>query len=383
MMFIAASGSKLTAGALARHGRAAAGRVSTLSLNALSNSRARRPAGRRSLSTTARFQRSQQQISVQQSEGKPRALSTQDLHEEVCQLSTAKTRRQLADVKPAQCTRTAPVQCIDTPAFIRLHCSAFRRCRLPHCHCTKECVCCSNSLHVSACSHTWHQLHHSSLMQDSGHPAHPHDCVPCLQHCAHPQDCAQHCAHVQAQLARLSCACYAPWQELRQKVQEEGFQVLAGGDTFFTRWFLARGSFHRPDAAAPAATVPSSAAAIAGSSNGKSAQRGAANRPERNNGGQDVTCLVVRGVMWRSAEVNSFRTWQQISRSRPVPLLQGWLGGMATGGAVQVHEGISEMAAELHDALQGHLGHIEGSQLAELTHNSCQHMHLSALARRV
>ena len=45
----------------------------------------------------------------------------------------------------------------------------------------------------------------------------------------------------EAQLARLSGLCYLDWDKLKAEAQKEGFTVVAGGDTFFTRWFVAKG----------------------------------------------------------------------------------------------------------------------------------------------
>lgn len=45
----------------------------------------------------------------------------------------------------------------------------------------------------------------------------------------------------EAQIARLSALCYMEWKDLQVAAYKEGFQVVAGGDLFFTRWYLAKG----------------------------------------------------------------------------------------------------------------------------------------------
>jgi hypothetical protein len=44
------------------------------------------------------------------------------------------------------------------------------------------------------------------------------------------------------------------WKDLQAAAGVEGFKVVAGGDLFFTRWYLANGVLNdsNPDAAAPA-----------------------------------------------------------------------------------------------------------------------------------
>ena len=134
--------------------------------------------------------------------------------------------------------------------------------------------------------------------------------------------CKTRLSSVQAQIARLSGACYCEWDELKAAARRESFHVVAGGDTYFTRWFVARGTLASGD---------------------------------DDSVGQPATCVVFRGVMWRSAEVNSLRVWQQLSQSWPVRFLEREVAPLATGGVVQAHRGIAGMADELSKALAPHL----------------------------
>ena len=137
---------------------------------------------------------------------------------------------------------------------------------------------------------------------------------------------------LQAQISRLTGACYHEWEDLRQAVRKENFEFVAGGDTYFTRWYIARGRLTDG----------------AGSSAGTSG------------GGAPVTLVVSRGVMWRNADVDSLRVWQQLSQSWPTPLMHETLGRMAGGGVVQVHTGIDRMATELLAEMEPHLRRVQG-----------------------
>jgi len=57
------------------------------------------------------------------------------------------------------------------------------------------------------------------------------------------KDClTSHEIHKEAQLARLSGLCYySEWETLKTEARREGFEVIAGADTYFTRWYLAKG----------------------------------------------------------------------------------------------------------------------------------------------
>lgn len=46
---------------------------------------------------------------------------------------------------------------------------------------------------------------------------------------------------LQAQIARLAGYCYDDFDSLRENVAAEGLRVIASGDTFFTRWYVASG----------------------------------------------------------------------------------------------------------------------------------------------
>jgi hypothetical protein len=49
---------------------------------------------------------------------------------------------------------------------------------------------------------------------------------------------------VKAQISRLSGYCYSEWDNLKAAVSAEGLNVVAGGDTYFTRWYIATGKLY-------------------------------------------------------------------------------------------------------------------------------------------
>lgn len=49
------------------------------------------------------------------------------------------------------------------------------------------------------------------------------------------------CSTLQAQIARLAGYCYDDFTTLTENVEAEGLQIVACGDTFFTRWYCCKG----------------------------------------------------------------------------------------------------------------------------------------------
>ena len=77
--------------------------------------------------------------------------------------------------------------------------------------------------------------------------------------------------------------------------------------------------------------------------------------------------VFMRGVMWRSAELNSARVWHQISQSWAIPFAPQKTGPAATDGAsedfgeqVTSHKGITDMAQELCTVIWQHLREHQG-----------------------
>jgi hypothetical protein len=165
---------------------------------------------------------------------------------------------------------------------------------------------------------------------------------------------------MQAQIARLSGACYHDWNQLKKDVRHEGFEVIAGGDTYFTRWFIAQGildgeygSHTKHGKADPRARQLRSEIDI----------------PLPKTQCEESTFVICRGVMWSSAELNSLRVWRQLSQSWPVPFMPDHLGSHPSGGIVQCHKGMGDMALELSEAIAPHLADCRG--MASLMSLNC------------
>jgi hypothetical protein len=98
-------------------------------------------------------------------------------------------------------------------------------------------------------------------------------------------------------LAALSGLCYVPPAELSARLQHAGLELQAHGTTHFTRWFVAR--------QAPAA---------AGASlNSVAGQQPLQSQPQQ--------LIFLRGVSWRSADLDALRVWQGLMRALPSPFL--------------------------------------------------------------
>lgn len=95
-----------------------------------------------------------------------------------------------------------------------------------------------------------------------------------------------------SKLAAVSGLAYCPSEELSMRLQSQGMQLQAQGNTSFTRWFVAR---------------PADAGAASGSPGlpGHAAQQ----------------YIFFRGVSWRSADLDALRVWQGLMRALPSPFL--------------------------------------------------------------
>jgi hypothetical protein len=154
---------------------------------------------------------------------------------------------------------------------------------------------------------------------------------------------------MQAKISRLSGASYHDWDQLKKDIRHEGFEVIAGGDTYFTRWFIAQGALNGDYGSHSG-----------GDSNGR--QTHERKTPSPSAQPKKSTFVICRGVMWRAAELNSLRVWRQISQSWPVPFMPEHLSSQAAGGVVQCHKGMGDMALELSRAIEPHLAKIKGVQ---------------------
>lgn len=97
-----------------------------------------------------------------------------------------------------------------------------------------------------------------------------------------------------ARLAALSGMAYLPPEELEGRFVSHGLRLQAHGATHFTRWFVAR------------------------------QEPGAAGGPHWLGGpadGRPQQYVFLRGVSWRSADLDALRVWQGLARALPTPFL--------------------------------------------------------------
>ncbi|KAI3436571.1 hypothetical protein D9Q98_005987 [Chlorella vulgaris] len=146
-----------------------------------------------------------------------------------------------------------------------------------------------------------------------------------------------------SKLAAVSGLAYCPSEELSMRLQSQGMQLQAQGNTSFTRWFVAR---------------PADAGAASGSPGlpGHAAQQ----------------YIFFRGVSWRSADLDALRVWQGLMRALPSPFLPHLT---SSPELLMAHSGVAEMAEELYSVLRPHMegqgqlhlaGHSLGGSLATL-----------------
>eukprot|EP00892_Ulva_mutabilis_P011155 jgi/Ulvmu1/8411/UM042_0118.1 len=163
------------------------------------------------------------------------------------------------------------------------------------------------------------------------------------------------------QIARMSGYCYDEIETLKSSVAQEGLKVIAAGDTYFTRWYIAEGELTGAGTGSPMVAMKQS-----DSSQPRTAAR---------------LHIFMRGVMWRSTELNSARVWQQLSQSWAVPFSTPQPGARAPpagapGVTVTSHKGVTDMANELFTVLDPYVkayqgpitlaGHSLGGTLAKL-----------------
>jgi hypothetical protein len=121
-----------------------------------------------------------------------------------------------------------------------------------------------------------------------------------------------------SRLAALSGLAYVPPDELAERLRHQGLELQAHGSTHFTRWYVAR-----PTQEALSATASPAAAAASAAAGGVSAASGAASPAAQAaslgalDPGQHYVFL--RGVSWRSADLDALRVWQGLARALPTP----------------------------------------------------------------
>ncbi|CAL5225467.1 g8288 [Coccomyxa viridis] len=156
-----------------------------------------------------------------------------------------------------------------------------------------------------------------------------------------------------AKMARLSGFTYRPVEDLSDWLSKEGLQLVARGQTHFTRWFVADG---RADGLEEAST------------SGRELKGGAARigRPEELFGSSQKRkrparhrVIMLRGVAWRAGEFNA-RLWQDMIKFLPASF-EGNL--TQPRNALVAHSGMSDMAQMLFHELRPFLVEAQAANL--------------------
>jgi hypothetical protein len=216
---------------------------------------------------------------------------------------------------------------------------------------------------------------------------------------------------VQAQIARLAGYCYSQFDALKENVQEEGLRVIASGDTYFTRWYIATGDITGNVPGEKSITFPSKVCCSSWNRPGELCCLEALilRRCKRKRYHAGLECwhlqeldapeatlhVFLRGVMWRNPEVETVRVWQKLSQSWGVPLapvsdssessLAPEASIPAAESSLVAHSGISDMANELYAQLRPLLVNHSGAlavrawQLRD-SHSCMRHLLRSAHA---
>eukprot|EP00884_Botryococcus_braunii_P015633 jgi/Botrbrau1/2753/Bobra.0164s0032.1 len=172
--------------------------------------------------------------------------------------------------------------------------------------------------------------------------------------------------HEAARMARLSGLCYLPGdhgdQHLGRRLAAEGFRLVASGDTYFTRWYIADEVRRRDDATPgsdelrqqePGAMEEGTredrdASAVHSEGSLRAREDGTSTSGEGNDEGARI--LVLRGVAWRADSVEPLRLWQGLARFWPSPL-----GPKGPAASILAHSGAAAMAEDLWEHVREHL----------------------------
>ena len=136
-----------------------------------------------------------------------------------------------------------------------------------------------------------------------------------------------------ARLSKLAGLCYWPHQQLEERLQEEGYRLVAQGSNYFTSWYVcdaddmsaAPSPLAQPLAAEAAATPanvrqhPSKTTAPSGSTALPASATAASTGPGRGRVGVRRRLVLLRGVTWFAADVESVRVWGLLVRARLPP----------------------------------------------------------------
>ncbi len=128
-----------------------------------------------------------------------------------------------------------------------------------------------------------------------------------------------------ARLSKLAGLCYWPHEQLAERLQAEGLELVAQGSNYFTSWYVCDADDWSASPTMPA--QPSAAAATSDSGLHAASVSIAAGRtespvsaaeasagPSRRRGGVRRRLVLLRGVTWFAADVESVRVWGLLVR---------------------------------------------------------------------
>ena len=124
-----------------------------------------------------------------------------------------------------------------------------------------------------------------------------------------------------ARLSKLAGLCYWPHDQLAERLQAEGLHLVAQGSNYFTSWYVCDADdWSAPPTAAAQQTAADSgtraaSVSIADGRTGSSASATEASAgPGRRRGGLRRRLVLLRGVTWFAADVESVRVWGLLVR---------------------------------------------------------------------
>jgi len=129
-----------------------------------------------------------------------------------------------------------------------------------------------------------------------------------------------------ARLSKLAGLCYWPHDQLAERLQAEGLELVAQGSNYFTSWYVCDAddwsasptAAAQPSAAAAAPDSGTHAASVsvaAGRAGSSASATEAGTGPGRRSGGVRRRLVLLRGVTWFAADVESMRVWGLLVRA--------------------------------------------------------------------
>ena len=210
-----------------------------------------------------------------------------------------------------------------------------------------------------------------------------------------------------ARLSKLAGLCYWPHDQLAERLQAEGLELVAQGSNYFTSWYVCDAddwsvppsAASQPSAAAATANSRTHATSISvadGSTGPPASATQASTGPGRRHGGVRRRLVLLRGVTWFAADVESVRVWGLLvractgvaphmapnmqhtasvpsgtrarhettaltqMRAWPTPFMES---GTRQPGELLAHAGVAEMASHMYDVLLPYLATAEPCHL--------------------